>query len=133
MGANLNLDKEKIIELNETNASPLYQALPGSIFSDTLVSGLKSGFYCGPFDIPVNNYNPDSDLKLSDLIETCVDTNIKLFDIKCTRINKLFLLQQANKYRVITHLSSPAGNSFNEMVIKSNLRKLIKETRKKSR
>ena len=126
-GANLNLQRDKIKSLNETNDKELFATLPGSIFTDTLISGIKSGFYAGPYPHPVSNYNPDCHLTLSDVCKYS-ESKIKLFDIKVTRINRVFLIQQPNKYRFITHLSYPQQGSFNEMVDKSKLRKLNMST-----
>ena len=129
-GAKLHFDIKKFKALNFCenpghnviicpNSSQLGKELEGSIFADKLQSGLVSGMYIGPFRYP-----------LSTLPVKCPETkqNIARYDVRLSVFNRLFMVNQSGKFRVITDLSSPKGTSINDCILTEHLRSLKMST-----
>ena len=131
IGANLHIDRFKFRTLNDCvgikgvileseNSPQLKCKKEGSIFADYLFSGLKNNMFIGPFK------NPLASLPL---IEEKLDcTKVHNFPITLTVINKLFILKQNSKYRIITDLSEPLDRSINDCIESDNLRALKMST-----
>ena len=128
IGANLHVDRSKFRSLNHCvdeagaiimfdNSTQLDCKKEGSIFADYLYTGLNNGHFLGPFKNP---------LKFLPVInDDGVTTN---FPITLSVFNKLFILKQHMKYRIITDLSYPKNQSLNDCIDSENLRALKMST-----
>ena len=89
-GADSLVDLDKLYELHEHNAPNMSRADIGCFYTDQLVSLIKKKFVSGPFlEPPIENL----------------------------RVNKLFCVEQSDKFRPILHLSHPKKNCFNRAII----------------
>ena len=131
IGANLHIDRLKLRTLNDCvgqrgaileseNSLQLECKKEGSIFADYLFSGLKNNMFIGPFKAPLTSLP---------LIENKQKiTKVHNYPITLTVINKLFILKQNSKYRIITDLSEPKNKSINDCIESDNLRALKMST-----
>ena len=131
IGANLHIDRFKLRTLNDCvgqrgaileseNSIQLECKKEGSIFADYLFSGLKNNMFIGPFKAPLTS------LPLIEKNQKI--TKVHNFPITLTVINKLFILKQNSKYRIITDLSEPLNKSINDCIESDNLRALKMST-----
>ena len=132
IGANLHIDRNKFRQLNDCegvmgaiieseNSVQLECRKEGSIFADYLFTGLKNNMFIGPFRYPLESL-PVTTVKDNEIVM------VKHFPITLTVINKLFILKQNKKYRIITDLSSPSERSINDCIDSNNLRSLKMST-----
>ena len=128
-GVNLHIDKQKLRKLNNcvdeknvilesANSLQLECSLEGSIFADYLCTGLKKGIFLGPFSRPLKTI-PIYDAK---------GKTVKDFEVNLTIFNKLFIINQHDKYRIISDLSTPSDKSINDCINSRELRKLQMST-----
>ena len=132
VGANLHFDRFKFRELNncigqlgaiveEDNSPQLECKKEGSIFADYLFSGLKNNMFLGPFKYPLK-YLPVIEKRDGKIVKK------QNFPITLSVFNKLFILRQNAKYRIITDLSSPKNKSINDCIDSDVLRSLEMST-----
>ena len=100
-GAESLVDISQLHDLDDKNSRSVLHTEVGRAYTDQLVTMIKKGFVAGPFlESPVENL----------------------------RINSLFAVNQADKYRPILNLSKPEGNSYNEAIIPHKIRKVSMST-----
>lgn len=100
-GAESLVDINKLHELDDKNSRSVLHSEVGRAYTDQLVTMIKKGFVAGPFPEP---------------------------PIENLRINSLFAVNQADKYRPILNLSKPEGNAYNEAIIPHKIRKVSMST-----
>ena len=105
-GADALIDESKLSFMEDTNGKSVLQTEVGQFYTDQLATMISKKHVCGPYD-------PDK------------------VPIKDLRINSLFAVNQSDKYRPILNLSKPDGNSYNEAVIPSKMRKVQMSTPRK--
>ena len=102
-GADALIDDSKLNFMEDENSKSVLQTEVAQFYTDQLATMVKKRFVCGPYDpedVPVENL----------------------------RLNSLFAVNQADKYRPILNLSKPEGNSFNEAIIPAKMRKVKMST-----
>ena len=97
-GADSLVDFSALKPLNVKNSKNMSRSDVGAYYTDQLVSMLKKKFVSGPFVEP---------------------------PIKNLRVNKLFTVEQSDKFRPILHLSYPKKNCFNNAIIENKMTKVV--------
>lgn len=96
-GADCHVDESRLPGMIAGNGSGMFVPRIGARYTDELVTMIKKGFVCGPYDEP------------------------PMEDIRC---NPLFVIEQRDKWRTILNMSYPEGQSFNDAIETAKLRKL---------
>ena len=100
-GADALIDPTLLTPMVEENGRSVLQPEVARHYTDQLATMVKKGFVAGPFDkSPIPNL----------------------------RINSLFAVNQADKYRPILNLSKPEGNNYNDAIIPAKMRKVKMST-----
>lgn len=100
-GADALIDPTLLNPMVEENGRSVLQPEVARHYTDQLATMVKKGFVAGPFDeSPIPNL----------------------------RINSLFAVNQADKYRPILNLSKPKGNNYNDAIVQAKMRKVTMST-----
>lgn len=96
-GADCHVDESLLPGMTAGNGRSMFEPGVGAHYTDELVTMIKKGFVCGPYNEP------------------------PLEDLRC---NPLFAIEQKDKWRTILNMSYPEGQSFNDAIKTASMRKL---------